>query len=88
VLHTHAAQPRSLVHLTWEGGSMMSDNQIPPNRAVWLAIIFIMSVLVSAGAGFVLHLAKASPADMLSASGGAFVATMTLGMAAARFISG
>ncbi len=65
----------------------MSGNQIPSNRPLWLAIIFIMAVLAAAGAGFLLHLAKASPADTLTASGAAFVSTMTLGMAASRFLS-
>jgi predicted membrane-bound spermidine synthase len=59
----------------------------PSNRPVWLAIIFIMAVLVAAGAGFVLHLARATAADTLTGSGGAFVAAMTLGMAASRYLS-
>ena len=65
----------------------MSRDQIPSNRPVWLAIIFIMAVLVAAGAGFLLHLAKASPAGTLTAAGAAFVAAMTLGMAASRFLA-
>jgi hypothetical protein len=65
----------------------MSGNQIPSNRPVWLAIIFILAVLAAAGAGFLLHIAKANAANSLTASGTAFVVTMTLGMVASRFLS-
>jgi hypothetical protein len=86
-LYALDAQPRSPLHLPTEGFSLMSGNQIPSNRPVWLAIIFIMAVLVAAGAGFLLHLARASPAGSLTAAGTAFVAAMTLGMAVSRFLS-
>jgi flagellar basal body-associated protein FliL len=66
----------------------MSRDEAPSNRSVWLAIIVIMAVLAAAGAGFVLHLAKASPSSTLTGAGGAFVAAMTLGMAASRFLGG
>jgi hypothetical protein len=46
------------------------------------------AVIVAAVSGFVLHLAKATPAVALAGSGAAFAATMTLGMAASRFLSG
>ena len=65
----------------------MSGNQIPSNRPVWLAIIILTAVLAAAGTGFLLHLAKATPADALTGAGAAFAATMTLGMAASRFLS-
>lgn len=65
----------------------MSREQVPSNRPVWLAIIFIVAVLVAAGAGFTLYLAKASPVATLTGAGAAFVATMTLGMGASRFLS-
>lgn len=65
----------------------MPGNQAPSNRPIWLAIITISAVLVSAGVGFLLHLAKADPVTTLEATGGAFVATMTLGLAVSRFLS-
>ena len=65
----------------------MSPEQVPSNRPVWLAIIVIAAVLVAAGAGFALHLAKACPAATLTGAGAAFVATMTLGMGVSRFLS-
>jgi hypothetical protein len=65
----------------------MSRDHAPSNRPVWLAIIFIMAVLVAAGAGLLLHLAKAAPASTLTGAGAAFVAAMTLGMAAAHFLN-
>jgi hypothetical protein len=64
----------------------MSREQTPSDRPVWLAIIFIVAVLVAAGAGFALHLAKASPVATLTGAGTAFAAAMTLGMAASRFL--
>jgi hypothetical protein len=66
----------------------MPGNQIPSNRPVWLAIIVLAAVIIAAGSGFVLHLAKDTPAAALVGSGAAFAATMTLGMAALRFLSG
>jgi hypothetical protein len=66
----------------------MPGNPIPSNRPVWLAIIVLAAVIIAAGSGFVLHLAKGTPADALVGSGAAFAATMTLGMAASRFLSG
>ena len=65
----------------------MSGNQIPSNRPIWLAIIILTAVLAAAGTGFLLHLAKATPAGALTGAGAAFAATMTLGMAASRFLS-
>lgn len=65
----------------------MAREQIPSSRPVWLAIIVILAVLVAAGAAFALHLTKASPAATLTGAGAAFVATVTLGMATARFLS-
>jgi hypothetical protein len=64
----------------------MSREQVPSNRPAWLAIIVIVALLLAGGAGFVLHLAKASPAAALTGAGAAFVATMTLGMGASRFL--
>ena len=64
----------------------MSRDQAPSNRSVWLAIIVMMAVLVAAGAGFALHLAKASPSSTVTGAGAAFVAAMTLGIAASRFL--
>jgi hypothetical protein len=66
----------------------MSREQIPPNRPVWLAIIIIFSVLVAMGAAGALYLAKASPAVIVAGAGSAFVATMTLGMGASRYVGG
>ena len=65
----------------------MSQEQSPSDRPVWLAIIFIVAVLAATGAGFALHLTKASSTATLTGAGTAFVATMTLGMAASRFLS-
>jgi hypothetical protein len=64
-----------------------STAPVHPNRPVWLAIIILTAVIVAAGSGFLLHLAKATPAAALVGSGAAFAATMTLGMAASRFLS-
>ena len=66
----------------------MPGNQIPPNRPVWLAIIVLAAVIIAAGSGLALHLARDTPADALVGSGAAFVATMTVGMAASRYLSG
>jgi hypothetical protein len=66
----------------------MPGNQIPSNRPVWLAIIVLAAVIIAATSGFVLHLARATPAAALVGSGAAFAATMTLGMAVSRFLSG
>ncbi len=65
----------------------MLRDPTPSNRPVWLAIIFITAVLAATGAGFLLHLTKASPTSALTGAGAAFVATMTLGMAASRFLT-
>lgn len=65
----------------------MAGNQGSSNRPIWLAIITIVAVLVAAGTGFLLHLAKADPTTMLMAVGGAFATTMTLGIAVSRFLS-
>jgi hypothetical protein len=65
----------------------MSGNQIPSNQPIWLAIIILTAVLAAAGTGFLLHLAEATPANALTGAGAAFAATMTLGMAALRFLS-
>jgi hypothetical protein len=53
---------------------------------VWLAIISIVAVLVAAAAAFMLHLAHATPMGMLTGAGTAFVAAMTLGIAASRYL--
>ena len=76
----------------WAGGTgpgkfTCAGNQVPSNRPVWLAIIILTAVLAAAGSGFLLYLAKATPAGALIGSGTAFAATMTLGMAASRFLS-
>ena len=66
----------------------MPGNQVPSNRPIWLAIIVLAAVIVAAAAGFVLLLAHAAPAAALVAAGMAFTATVTLGMAAGRFLAG
>jgi hypothetical protein len=66
---------------------MSKEQTSSSNRPVWLAIIFILSVLVAAGAGLTVHLAKATPASTLTTAGAAFVATMTLGMTISRFLA-
>lgn len=66
----------------------MPGNQIPSNRPVWLAIIVLAAVIIAAASGFALYLAKATPTAALADSGAAFAATMTLGMATSRFLSG
>ncbi|MHB1818394.1 MAG: hypothetical protein ACYCO9_10220 [Streptosporangiaceae bacterium] len=65
----------------------MLREQVPSNRPVWLAIIIIAAVLVAAGVGLALHLAKANSAATLTGAGAAFVATTTLGMEASRFLN-
>ena len=66
----------------------MPGNQIPPNRPVWLAIITLAAVIIAVGSSTALHLARDGPAGALVGSGAAFVATMTVGMAASRHLSG
>ena len=66
----------------------MSGNQIPSNRPIWLAIVVLAAVIIAAASGFVLHLAHAAPAAALAGSGAAFTASMTVGMAASRFLTG
>jgi hypothetical protein len=66
----------------------MPGNQIPSNRPVWLAIIVLAAVIIAAGSGVALYLARDTPADVLVGSGAAFVAAMTVGMAASRYLSG
>lgn len=65
----------------------MPGNQIPSNRPIWLAIIVLSAVIIAAAAGFALHLAHATPTAALAGSGAAFTATVTIGMAASRFLS-
>ena len=65
----------------------MPGNRSPSDRPVWLAIIFIMAVLIGAGSAFLLFIAKANLTDILASAGAAFVATMTLGMAICVFLS-
>ena len=65
----------------------MPENRTSSNRPIWLAIIFIVAVLVAAGTAFLLHVAGASPADTLIGAGSAFVATVTLGMAISGFLA-
>ena len=66
----------------------MPGNQIPPNRPLWLAIIVLAAVIIAVGSGVALYLARDTPADALVGSGAAFVAAMTVGMAASRYLSG
>lgn len=66
----------------------MPGNHIPPNRPIWLAIIVLAAVIVAAASGAVLLLAHAVPAAALAGAGMAFTAAVTLGMAAARFLTG
>ena len=47
----------------------------------------IVAVLAAAGTAFLLHVARANPADTLTGAGTAFVATVTLGMAASGFLA-
>lgn len=65
----------------------MPENRTSSDRPVWLAIIFIVAVLVAAGTAFLLHIARANPADTLTGAGMAFVATVTLCMAISRFLA-
>lgn len=69
-----------------ERSSLMSGNY-SSNRPVWLAIILIFSVLVGAGTALLFYLAGAQVAGILAASGGAFVATVTLCMGAWNFLN-
>jgi hypothetical protein len=66
----------------------MPGNQIPSNRPIWLAIIVLAAVIIAAASGFALHLAHAGPAAALVGAGAAFAATMSIGMAASRFLTG
>ena len=65
----------------------MSESRTSSNRPVWLAIIFIVAVLAAAGTAFLLHMARANPADTLTGAGAALVATVTLGMAVSGFLA-
>jgi hypothetical protein len=70
-----------------EGFSPVPATQVPSNRPIWLAIIILAAVIVAAAAAFVLLLAHAAPAAALTAAGVAFTATVSLCMAAARFLT-
>lgn len=65
----------------------MSEPPVPSNRPLWLAIIVIGAVLVAGGCAIVFWSAKADQVTTLSAAGAAFVATVTLSLAAWKFLS-
>jgi len=88
LVKAHGASPRSPCRDYGKAFSLMSGNHIPPNRPVWLAIIVLAAVIIAGGSGLALHLARDTPAGALVGSGAAFVATMTVGMAASRYLSG
>lgn len=66
----------------------MPGNQMSSNRPIWLAIIVLAAVIIAAASGFALYLAHAAPAAALAGSGAAFIAAMTIGMAASQFLTG
>jgi hypothetical protein len=65
----------------------MSEDYRPSNRPVWLAIILIVAVLVASGTAMLFHLAHADVSSTLTAAGAAFMATVTLCMAAWSFLT-
>jgi hypothetical protein len=64
----------------------VSPNNYPSNRPVWLAIMLIFAVLVAAGTALLFHQAQDDTASTLTATGSAFVATVTLCIGAANFL--
>jgi hypothetical protein len=56
----------------------MSEGYRPPDKAVWLAIMVIVAIIVASGTATVFHVAHASTTSTLTAAGAAFVATMTM----------
>lgn len=66
----------------------MSEHRSSSNRPVWLAIILIVAVLVAAGTAVLFRIADADMTSTLAGVGTAFVATVTLSMAAWNFLTG
>ena len=66
----------------------MSGDHSPSNRPIWLAIILITAVLTAAATAVVFRMVGATATDMLTSTGTAFVATVTLGMAMRNFLAG
>lgn len=56
-------------------------------RGVWLAIILLASLCIAVTAGVVFHMFGAEPLAIFGASGAAFMGTMSLGLAAHRFMT-
>jgi hypothetical protein len=66
----------------------MSQHRSSSNRSVWLAIILIFAVLVAAGAATLFRVAGANVISTLTGAGMAFVFTVTLSLAASKFLDG
>jgi hypothetical protein len=64
----------------------MSNTPPERDKVIWLAIMTITSVLVSAGAAVLFRVAQAAPDDILTAAGAAFTAAMTLLLAIWHFV--
>lgn len=65
----------------------MSEDYSSSNRPVWLAIIFIIAVLVASGTAVLFRLADADATSTLTATGAAFVATVTVCVTAWNFLT-
>jgi hypothetical protein len=57
-------------------------------RGLWLAIIVVASAVVATIAGLVLYVVHAPMAAAVGGAGAAFAASLTLGMAAWKFVAG
>ena len=65
----------------------MSKDRSSLNRPVWLAIILIVAVLIASGTAFLFRAVGATPSEMITGSGAAFLAAVTLGMAMSTFLT-
>jgi hypothetical protein len=68
------------------GGDQVNGKN-PSQRGVWLAIILLASLGVSAVAGALFHLAGAAAPAVMGVSGAAFMGVASLGLAAHRFMT-
>ncbi|MER6491572.1 hypothetical protein [Streptomyces griseorubiginosus] len=59
----------------------------PSQKAVWLAIILLASVVGAVVAGVLFQMAGAAGPAVVGASGAAFMGTASLGLAAHRFMT-
>jgi len=64
----------------------MNSNE-PALRGLWLAVITLAALVLGVCSGVAFHVSGAELPTSLGSGGGAFVAVMTLGLSARRFLS-